>query len=152
MAEHFPANGRASFRRVFRMGSAEKEYDLRRERNSLHWSGSSSPIGRTGRSEEKGDCQVIYSQFGLAIHQNDHQARRRFVEWAQNEIAVVPDFHKRILFSDEAHFWLNGYVNKQNCRIWSEANPQVYVETPLHPEKLTVSCALWAGGIRLQKR
>ncbi|GFV14180.1 uncharacterized protein TNCV_526541 [Trichonephila clavipes] len=52
---------------------------------------------------------------------------------------------------DEAHFWLNGYVNKQNCRIWSEANPQVYVETPLHPEKLTVWCASWAGGI-LQKR
>ncbi|GFU67388.1 DUF4817 domain-containing protein [Trichonephila clavipes] len=100
---------------------------------------------------ENGDrfnsCQVIYSQFGLAIHQNDHQARRRFVEWAQNEIAVVPDFHKRILFSDEAHFWLNGYVNKQNGRIWSEANPQVYVETPLHPEKLTVWCALWASGI-----
>ncbi|GFY15377.1 hypothetical protein TNCV_1571881 [Trichonephila clavipes] len=97
-------------------------------------------------------CQVIYSQFGLAIHQNDHQARRRIVEWAQNEIAVVPDFHKRILFSDEAHFWLNGYVNRQNCRIWSEANPQVYVETPLHPEKLTVWCALWADGILLQKR
>ncbi|GFV53913.1 hypothetical protein TNCV_4276911 [Trichonephila clavipes] len=97
-------------------------------------------------------CQEIYSQFGLAIHQNDHQARRRFVEWAQNEIAVVPNFHKRILFSDEAHFWLNGYVNKQNCRIWSKANPQVYVETPLHPEKLTVWCALWAGGILLQKR
>ncbi|GFV93320.1 hypothetical protein TNCV_3685431 [Trichonephila clavipes] len=97
-------------------------------------------------------CQVIYSQFGLTIHRNDHQARRRFIEWAQNEIAVVPDFHKRILFSDEAHFWLNGYVNKQHCRIWSEANPQVYVETPLHPEKLTVWCALWAGGIILQKR
>ncbi|GFU88879.1 hypothetical protein TNCV_4445541 [Trichonephila clavipes] len=53
---------------------------------------------------------------------------------------------------DEAHFWLNGYVNKQNGRIWSDANPQVYVETPLHPEKLTVWCALWAGGILLQKR
>ncbi|GFT34162.1 stomatin-2 [Trichonephila clavipes] len=53
----------------------------------------------------------------------------------------------RAKVSDEAHFWLNGYVNKQNCRIWSEANPQVYVETPLHPEKLTVWCALWAGGI-----
>ncbi|GFW05780.1 transposable element Tc3 transposase [Trichonephila clavipes] len=63
---------------------------------------------------------------------------------------IMVDFHKRILFSDEAHFWLNGYVNKQNCRIWSEANPQVYVETPLHPEKLTVWCALWAGGILLQ--
>ncbi|GFV47495.1 hypothetical protein TNCV_5071631 [Trichonephila clavipes] len=59
----------------------------------------------------------------------------------------------RILVScDEVHFWLNGYVNKQKCRIWSEANPQVYVETPLHPEKLTVWCALWAGGILLEKR
>ncbi|GFX51492.1 uncharacterized protein TNCV_3104251 [Trichonephila clavipes] len=88
----------------------------------------------------------------VALHFKYDQARRRFVEWAQNEIAVVPDFHKRILFSDEAHFWLNGYVNKQNYRIWSEANPQVYVETPLDPEKLTFWCALWAGGIILQKR
>ncbi|GFT04127.1 hypothetical protein TNCV_3346641 [Trichonephila clavipes] len=118
-----------------------------------------SPNSVSCKQQEQGrygdrfnSCQVIYSQFGLAIHQNDHQARRRFVEWAQNEIAVVPDFHKRILFSDEAHFWLNGYVNKQNCRIWSEANPQVYVETQLHPEKLTVWCALGAGGILLQKR
>ncbi|GFV54653.1 DUF4817 domain-containing protein [Trichonephila clavipes] len=79
-------------------------------------------------------------------------SKRRFVKWAQNEIAVVSNFHKRILFNDEAHFWLNGYVNKQNCRIWSEANPQVYVETPLYPEKLTVWCTLWAGGILLQKR
>ncbi|GFX06826.1 DUF4817 domain-containing protein [Trichonephila clavipes] len=93
------------------------------------------------------DVYIRWWHFGLALHQNVHQAKRRFVEWAQNEIAVVPDFHKRILFSDEAHFWLNGYVNKQNCRIWSEANPQVYVETPLHPEKLTVWCTLWAGGI-----
>ncbi|GFX48126.1 putative DD41D transposase [Trichonephila clavipes] len=92
-------------------------------------------------------CQVIYSQFGLAINQNDHQARRRFAEWAQNEIAIVPDFHKRILFTNEAHFWLNSCVNKQNCRIWSEANPQVYVETPLHPETLTVWGAFWASGI-----
>ncbi|GFU61206.1 transposable element Tc3 transposase [Trichonephila clavipes] len=83
----------------------------------------------------------------VALHIKYYQARRTFVEWAQNEIVVVPDFHKRILFRDEAHFCLNGYVNKQNYRSWSEDNPQVYVETPLHPEKLTVWCALWAGGI-----
>ncbi|GFV14616.1 transposase [Trichonephila clavipes] len=28
-----------------------------------------------------------------------------------------------------------------------EANPQVYVKKPLHPEKLTVWCAFWTGGI-----
>ncbi|GFV02171.1 putative DD41D transposase [Trichonephila clavipes] len=87
----------------------------------------------------------LFSVWGLAIHENDHQARRRYVEWAQNEIAVVPDLHKRILFSDEAHFCLNGYVNK--LPHLEEANPQVYVETPFHTEKLTVWCALWAGGI-----
>ncbi|GFT21884.1 putative DD41D transposase [Trichonephila clavipes] len=62
--------------------------------------------------------------------------------------SLKADLHPMVvMFCDEAHFWLNGYVNKQNCRIWSEANPQVYVETSLHPEKLTVWCALWAGGI-----
>ncbi|GFV67872.1 putative transposable element [Trichonephila clavipes] len=105
---------------------------------SVFFPGIEVEVGITFQDGDRfNSCQVIYSQFGLAIHPNDHQARRRFVEWAQNEIAVVPDFHKRILFSDEAHFWLNGYVNKQNGRIWSEVNPQEYVETPLHPEKLT---------------
>ncbi|GFV77642.1 DUF4817 domain-containing protein [Trichonephila clavipes] len=90
------------------------------------------------------DMNFFYSKDNLvALHFKHDQARRRFVEWAQNQITVVPNFHKRILFSDEARFWLNGYVNKQNCRIWSKANPQVHVETPLHPEKLTVWCELW---------
>ncbi|GFU09964.1 hypothetical protein TNCV_4522801 [Trichonephila clavipes] len=126
---------------------SHKEFDVRSPVPSVDGNARISAATKRIR-----DMPGVFQNFGLAIHQNDHQARRRFVEWAQNEIAVVPDFHKRILFSDEAHFWLNGYVNKQNCRIWSEANPQVYVETPLHPEKLTVWCALWAGGILLQKR
>ncbi|GFS94708.1 uncharacterized protein TNCV_4456221 [Trichonephila clavipes] len=36
---------------------------------------------------------------------------------------------------------------RSTCVPTCIANPQVYVETPLHPEKLTVWCALWAGGI-----
>ncbi|GFV87687.1 uncharacterized protein TNCV_779711 [Trichonephila clavipes] len=123
-----------------------------KKREIVRVKGKSLPKQNWQDGDRFNSCQVIYSQFGLAIHQNAHQARRRFVEWVQNEIAVVPHFYKRILFSDEAHFWLNGYVNKQNCRTWSEANSQVYVETPLHPEKLTIWCALWAGGILLQKR
>lgn len=51
------------------------------------------------------------------------------------------------MFSDEAHFWLNGFVNKQNCRICGENNPQETLEVPLHPEKVTVRCGLHAGGI-----
>ncbi|GFV73007.1 hypothetical protein TNCV_1734751 [Trichonephila clavipes] len=72
-----------------------------------------------------------------------------------NTVATVTlstPYYSPIGNCDEVQFWLSGYVNKQNCRIWSEANPQVYVETPLNPEKLTVWCALWAGEILLQKR
>ncbi|GFU45867.1 transposase [Trichonephila clavipes] len=64
-------------------------------------------------------------------------------------------WRRNLLFSslvtDEAHLRLNVYVNKQNCRIWSEANPQVYVKNTVTSRKLTVWCALWAGGILLQK-
>lgn len=42
---------------------------------------------------------------------------------------------------------MNGFVNKQNCRYWCENNPQVLHEMPLHPEKLTVWCGLWHGGV-----
>ncbi|GFW35066.1 hypothetical protein TNCV_5066321 [Trichonephila clavipes] len=77
---------------------------------------------------------------------NNRSVRDIKEQWCPEKLLYI--FHS----TDEAHFWLNGYVNKQNCHIWSEANPQVYVETPLHPEKLTVWCALWAGGILLQKR
>ena len=78
---------------------------------------------------------------------HDHRSRRTFAEWAEEMIAIDPQFNLKIMFSDEAHFWLNGYVNKQNSRIWGDENPRAIEETPLHPEKLTVWCALHAGGI-----
>ncbi|GFU94498.1 DUF1758 domain-containing protein [Trichonephila clavipes] len=117
---------------------------------------------------------VVTSDAELAIRgltsENYAKAMKIFEDWFGRKELIV-DFHMNRLLNlipvrksfdvialrnlydhDEAHFWLNGYVNKQNCRIWSEANPEVYVETPLHPEKLTVWCALWAGDILLQKR
>ncbi|GFV69451.1 hypothetical protein TNCV_2778661 [Trichonephila clavipes] len=103
------------------------------------------PVGGVWKLKEVG-CQLKPYPRLLAMAQNYEIINKAYklCKWAQNNAVV---FHKLILFSDEVHFWLNGYVNKQNCRIWSEANPQVYFETPLHPEKLTVWCALWAGGI-----
>ncbi|GFT18935.1 hypothetical protein TNCV_4725791 [Trichonephila clavipes] len=51
-----------------------------------------------------------------------------------------------VLFAQSALLveWLRQQTKRPHL---GEANPQVYVETPLHPEKLTVWCALWAGGI-----
>ena len=57
------------------------------------------------------------------------------------------EFHRKIIFSDEAHFWLNSFVNKQNMRCWSATNPNVLLKTPVHPQKVTVWCGFHAGGV-----
>lgn len=77
----------------------------------------------------------------------DLPRRCRFSLWSLQKIEDDPLFPTNILFSDEAHFWLNGYVNKQNCRIWDEEQPEEILEQPLYPQKCTVWCGLWAGGI-----
>ncbi|GFY26950.1 transposable element Tcb1 transposase [Trichonephila clavipes] len=96
---------------------------------------------------------------GFAYHSRTPLVRIAGILSCQRYISIVVEpvvlpylGYSHILTGNEVHFWLNGPVNKQNCCIWSEANPQVYVETPLHPEKLTVWCALRAAGILLPKR
>ena len=49
-----------------------------------------------------------------------------------------PEFHRKIIFTDEAHFQHGGFVNKQNCRIWISENPRPIVEKPLHSQRVTV--------------
>ncbi|GFV95598.1 transposable element tc3 transposase [Trichonephila clavipes] len=45
-----------------------------------------------------------------------------------------------ILWSDEAHFYLNGTVNTQNCRIWVKENPQIHTEIPQQSPNVTFWC------------
>ena len=42
---------------------------------------------------------------------------------------------------------MNGYMNKQNCRIWDDTNPCEIHQLQMHPEKVTVWCGFWSGGI-----
>ena len=71
---------------------------------------------------------------------NDHKQRRVFVDWVLEQFEVNPNFVKQIIFSDEVYFWMNGYVNKQNCRIWDDINPREIHQLQMHPEKVTVWC------------
>ena len=66
---------------------------------------------------------------------------------ALGKLVENPLLYQKIGFSDEAHFWLNGYVYKQNCRFWIKDQPEELQKLPMHPEKVTVCCGLWAGGI-----
>lgn len=72
----------------------------------------------------------------------DRDVKRRF-DFAADTCQLIDDKkldpHK-ILFTDEAHFHLDGYVNKQNYRIWGTEKPSIRTK-PLHPKRVTA----WAG-------
>ena len=52
----------------------------------------------------------------LRLKPVDHEMRRRFVNWSLQKLDENPEFSKFVIFSDEAHFQMDEYVNKQNCR------------------------------------
>jgi len=52
-----------------------------------------------------------------------------------------------IWFTDESHFHLDGYVNKQNMRIWGSENPNVVLEKSARPIYVTVWAAISTRGI-----
>jgi hypothetical protein len=75
-----------------------------------------------------------------ALKEGDYAQRAAFADrmlsfLEENEAAVV-------VISDEAHFHLNGSVNKQNYRYWAMENPRVLHQRPLYSPKVTVWCAV----------
>lgn len=78
----------------------------------------------------------------------DHSHRRNFVDWIQQMNENDHDFvYEKIIMSDEAHFHLSGYVNKQNSRIWGSENPKATISVPIHSERVTVWCGFWGKGV-----
>jgi len=71
----------------------------------------------------------------------DYEARMKFSRIMLQKIEAEEIPLNSILITDEAHFYLNGDVNKQNLRYWSSNNPQIISEKPLHSPKVTV----WMG-------
>lgn len=67
--------------------------------------------------------------------------------WAKNNIQLDILNHRKIVFRDEAYYWLNSYFSKQNYRIWSGENSEGFVETSFHALKVTVWCVSWAARI-----
>lgn len=48
---------------------------------------------------------------------------------------------------DEAHFHLNGYINRQNYRFWGIENPRQLHQHQAHSKKCTVWCGVMAERI-----
>lgn len=77
----------------------------------------------------------------------DLNQRMEFCTKFLEMIEAQPQFLSHFIMSDEAHFHLSGYVNKQNFRYWAQENPRLLHQHPLHSEKVTVWCGVSSFGI-----
>lgn len=88
--------------------------------------------------------KILYTQQLLTAN---YAARIAFAEvmLAKIESNEIP-LHG-ILITDEAHFYLNGDVNKQNLRYWCDENPRIIHEKPLQSPKVTAWMGVAAWGV-----
>lgn len=76
------------------------------------------------------------------ILERDYDLRLYFSFWVQGEIESDGEFHRKILFSDEATFTTNGVVSSQNCRWWSDNNPNFTIECK---SQYSAKTNVWCG-------
>ncbi|KAJ8955220.1 hypothetical protein NQ318_000246 [Aromia moschata] len=71
------------------------------------------------------------------LAEDDFDRRTEFCEYMMDHNNQNNGFIANILFSDEATFFLNGHVNRQNTRYWSQENPHWMQEYHTqHPQKV----------------
>lgn len=75
------------------------------------------------------------------LRPNDCVKRLQFCNDMQ-EAMEGDGFANRLVFSDEATFYLSGKVNRHNIRIWGTENPHATVQHERDSPKLNVFCAV----------
>lgn len=110
------------------------------------------------------DHGVSRSSVGRILHRNnfhpykmsilhelkptDFANRVEFCAWALVQAQGDPAWTSDILFSDEALFYLNGTVNKQNYRYWADVNPHWMVGSKkMNAPRVMVWCGIWHNTI-----
>lgn len=82
------------------------------------------------------------------LNEDDYDRRLEFCEEMETMINGEADLLDRICFSDESTFFLNGLVNRHNCRYWSTENPHEFREAHTqYPQKLNVWCGIMGDSI-----
>ncbi|GFU35820.1 transposable element tc3 transposase [Trichonephila clavipes] len=86
-------------------------------------------------------------QFVQELLPHDFETRHLFSLQCLARLEVDPEWPWNILWTNEAHFHLDGSVNTHNCRIWETDNPHSTLRIPLHSPKVTVWCGFSASFI-----
>ncbi|GFV63819.1 uncharacterized protein TNCV_2278231 [Trichonephila clavipes] len=86
-------------------------------------------------------------QFVQELLPYDFKTRHLFSLQFLARLEVDPEWPWNILWTDKAHFHLDGSVNTHNCRIWETDNPHSTLRVPLHSPKVRVWCGFSASFI-----
>lgn len=106
---------------------------------SLSYNVSRRSVSRILKKEKYFPYKV---QLVQELSEDDFDRRMDFCERLMDICNNDRNFIQNLIFSDEATFYLNGMVNRHNCRYWSTENPRWVEEAHTqYPEKLNV----WAG-------
>lgn len=81
------------------------------------------------------------------LHEEDLENRMEFAEQELQRIQANPSHLVELTWSDEAHFHLDGGVNRHNCRYWANQNPHWIKQESMHSPRTTVWAAISQSGI-----
>ncbi|UYV70640.1 hypothetical protein LAZ67_8000135 [Cordylochernes scorpioides] len=70
--------------------------------------------------------------------------RQEFASWVFRKIDIDENWLSNVIWTDDAHFSLNGESNIQNSRFWGTENPRIFTEMPLYQPRVTV---LWKNAL-----
>ncbi|UYV69258.1 K02A2.6-like [Cordylochernes scorpioides] len=73
--------------------------------------------------------------------------RQEFAAWVFRQIDSDENWLSNVLWTDDAHFSLNGEFNIQNSRFWATENPRNFTEMPLYQPRVTVLCGFTSSFI-----
>jgi hypothetical protein len=87
------------------------------------------------------DSDISQSSVVRILKKNKHKPYKMHLLFCAIMMEMInnnPDCLIHILFSDEATFCLNGFVNRHSCRYWSSENPHWMTEHHTqHPQKMS---------------
>lgn len=76
------------------------------------------------------------------LDRNDMNSRLQFCMWASQNLTVQNDFFDFVLFTDEATFHKNSFVNGHNFHFYDTANPH-FIRRLDHQHRWSLN--VWGG-------
>ncbi|KAK3863613.1 hypothetical protein Pcinc_030639 [Petrolisthes cinctipes] len=85
------------------------------------------------KGSQKLDLFPYKVQLVQQLKPKDYQQRLQYAVRIQELARNYRNFTQNLMMTDEAHFHLNGFISKQNCRFWGSENPRSVHQQELHP-------------------